>query len=260
MRFFVNLAPAGPFPRANTFAAWPPLSRLGAFTELTAHCVGEINPDTGYFLNIKVIDDAVRASALPIIEDAFRAPADDQATPEALLPSLFAALNVSLAGRLKRLDWSLSPFLNISMESRAMTRCLIRQQFEFCASHRLHCEKFSPEENRRLFGKCNNPSFHGHNYRVEVCVHAGAGPDAAVFDRPTFESVVNAIVIERFDHKNLNVDCPEFAKLNPSVENISRICFELLKPELERVGTSLHEVTVWESTKTSCAYGLGSDQ
>lgn len=132
-----------------------------------------------------------------------------------------------------------------------MAQCVIRQQFEFAASHRLDCESLSPQENRRLFGKCNNEAGHGHNYRVEVAVAIDPGSPFSLAD---LEAVVSRVLIERFDHKYLNVDCAEFADLNPSVENIARVSHDLLEPELAAAAMKLRAVTVWETDKTSCTY------
>ncbi|RIK62987.1 MAG: 6-pyruvoyl tetrahydrobiopterin synthase [Planctomycetota bacterium] len=132
-----------------------------------------------------------------------------------------------------------------------MTQC-----FEFSASHRLHVPGLSDEENRRVFGKCNNPNGHGHNYQVEVTV---AGPvDArtgSVLPLPAFESLVKREVIDRLDHKHLNSDTEEFARLNPSVENIARVIWEILEPQMSPA--RLRRVRVWETAKTYAEYTSG---
>ena len=134
-----------------------------------------------------------------------------------------------------------------------MTR--LSQKFEFAASHRLHNPALSEEENRQTFGKCNNPHGHGHNYELQVTL---AGTPAAntglLVDVPAFEQAVARTVVDRFDHKNLNVEVPEFRDLIPSVENIARVIYRLLKPRLESGGTRLASVTVWETPKTWCEY------
>ena len=99
----------------------------------------------------------------------------------------------------------------------------LSQKFEFSATHRLHNPALSDDENCRIFGKCNNPHGHGHNYEVQVTLAGDAGAKTGVLvDVPAFERIVATTVIDRFDHKNLNVEVPEFADLIPSVENIAR--------------------------------------
>lgn len=125
----------------------------------------------------------------------------------------------------------------------------LTQCFEFSASHRLHVASLSEDENRRVFGKCNNPSGHGHNYRVEITVAGEAsGPTGRVVELPMFEETVRREVIDRFDHKHLNTDTAEFAALNPSVENIARVIWELLRDKFAPV--RLKRIRVWETAKT----------
>jgi 6-pyruvoyltetrahydropterin/6-carboxytetrahydropterin synthase len=127
----------------------------------------------------------------------------------------------------------------------------LSQKFEFSASHRLHNPKFTDEQNRALFGKCNNPHGHGHNYVLEVTL---ANPAATQLEIPAFERIVSATVIDPFDHKNLNIEIPQFRDLIPSVENIAMVIYRLLKSPLEKAGAKLAAVTVWETSKTWCEY------
>jgi 6-pyruvoyltetrahydropterin/6-carboxytetrahydropterin synthase len=127
------------------------------------------------------------------------------------------------------------------------------QKFEFSAAHRLHNPDLSDEENRRLFGKCNNPHGHGHNYELQVTVK-GTPPDhSALIAIDDFERIVAETVIDRFDHKNLNAQVPEFAELIPSVENIAMVIYRLLRPQFAGKAL-LASVTVWETPKTWCEY------
>ncbi len=103
------------------------------------------------------------------------------------------------------------------------------------ASHRLHCDSLTPEENRTAYGKCNNPHGHGHNYTIEVLV-GGEVEQATgmVIDLVDLDEAVKTCVIDRFDHTNLNLD-PLFASLVPTTENLCRAIYSLLKTGL-RVG------------------------
>jgi 6-pyruvoyltetrahydropterin/6-carboxytetrahydropterin synthase len=106
------------------------------------------------------------------------------------------------------------------------------RRYMVSASHRLHTEQLSADENRAAYGKCNNPHGHGHNYVVEVLV--GGPVDAAtgmVVNLMDLDAAVKARIVERFDHRNLNDD-PEFAGQVPTTENLCRVVFELLKDEL----------------------------
>jgi 6-pyruvoyltetrahydropterin/6-carboxytetrahydropterin synthase len=135
-----------------------------------------------------------------------------------------------------------------------MDHVIIRQQYEFAAAHRLHVSGLSDEENRRVFGKCNNPSGHGHNYRVEVAIRAPIDAQGHVLPVEKLDATVDAHVIQKLDHKHLNIDVPRFADLNPSVESITREIYHMLQPGVRELGAVLEEVRVWETSKTVCAY------
>src|ERR1017187_9568029 len=106
------------------------------------------------------------------------------------------------------------------------------RRYTLSASHRLHTDALSAEENRATYGKCNNPHGHGHNYVVEVMVGGAVDPETGmVVDMAALDEVVRARVIERFDHANLNLD-PLFANRVPTTENLSSAVFALLKDAL----------------------------
>ena len=135
----------------------------------------------------------------------------------------------------------------------------LSQRFEFSATHRLHNPSLSDEQNRKTYGKCNNPHGHGHNYEVQVTL-SGEADDRLLTNIPEFERVVAATVIDRFDHKNLNVELAEFRDVIPTVENIARVIYGMLKPKLNAGDTRLASVTVWETPKTWCEYSEGNDE
>ncbi len=106
------------------------------------------------------------------------------------------------------------------------------RRYTLSASHRLHSEALSAEENRAVYGKCNNPHGHGHNYVVEVLVGGAVDPETGmVVNMAALDAVVRARVVERFDEMNLNLD-PLFVNRVPTTENLSRAVFTLLKNEL----------------------------
>jgi len=114
------------------------------------------------------------------------------------------------------------------------------RRYTMSASHRLHTEALSTDENRAVYGKCNNPHGHGHNYFVEVVVAGVVDPETGmVINLKDLDEIVQMRVFERFDHANLNLD-PLFLHRVPTTENLSRVIFALLKGalpvgELERV-------------------------
>lgn len=133
-------------------------------------------------------------------------------------------------------------------------RVLISQQFDFAAAHRLHVDSMTEQQNQQIFGKCNNPSGHGHNYRLQVTVACPIDSTGRIMSAQQLDQIVDEHIIERFDHKHLNCDSPEFADLNPSVENIARVIYNLLDEQLANAPAELHQVKVWETDKTSCTY------
>ena len=105
----------------------------------------------------------------------------------------------------------------------------LTRRYMFSASHRLHSDEFSPEQNRAIYGKCNNPYGHGHNYTIEVTV---SGPVDAqtgmVCNLVDLDGFIHAEVLERFDHQNLNT-LPEFANLVPTTENLCIAIYDIVK-------------------------------
>ena len=100
----------------------------------------------------------------------------------------------------------------------------------FNAAHRLYNKKWTFEKNQSIFGKCNNPNFHGHNYKLEVWVSGPIDPETGyVIDLGELKEIFKNEVEERFDHKNLNEDTVEFRDLIPTAENISSVIWKILK-------------------------------
>jgi len=109
----------------------------------------------------------------------------------------------------------------------------IIRRAQFNAAHRLHNDNWSSEKNNEIFGKCNNPNFHGHNYIVEVKVIGEVDPDTGyVLDTKILKQIINRKVIDKYDHKNLNLDVPDFKNLIPTAENIARVIFDNIRISL----------------------------
>ena len=103
----------------------------------------------------------------------------------------------------------------------------------FNAAHRLHNPSWSDAENQRIFGKCNLPHFHGHNYELIVKVTGEIDPETGyVIDMKLLSDIINEKVLNRFDHRNLNEDVAEFKELNPTAENIVIVIYNLLRPSI----------------------------
>lgn len=109
----------------------------------------------------------------------------------------------------------------------------VYRKAHFNAAHRLYNKSWSEEKNNEVFGLCNNANWHGHNYELEVKVVGEIDPETGyVIDLKVLKDIIKKEVEDRFDHKNLNMDCPEFAELNPTAENIAVVIYDLLKAQL----------------------------
>src|SRR5688572_28932373 len=114
-----------------------------------------------------------------------------------------------------------------------MSKIAVYRKEHFNAAHRLHNPALSAEENASLFGKCNSPNYHGHNYELTVCVKGEVDAKTGyVIDTKQISKLVREEVIERFDHRNLNLDTKEFKNLNPTAENIAIVIYDLLRPKI----------------------------
>lgn len=104
----------------------------------------------------------------------------------------------------------------------------------FNAAHRLHNPAWSDEKNKEVFGKCNNPNYHGHNYELEVWVSGEIDPETGyLIDLKILKDIIETEVEDRFDHKNLNLDTKEFDSLNPTAENICVVIWKLIRAKLD---------------------------
>lgn len=125
----------------------------------------------------------------------------------------------------------------------------------FNAAHRLHNPEWNAEDNARIFGKCNNPNFHGHNYDLIVRLSGEVDPKTGyVFDMKILSDLIKEHVLDRFDHKNLNLDVEEFKTLNPSAENIAIVIYDILREKIS------HEyelkITLFETERNYVEYPI----
>jgi len=247
---------------ANSYASKPAGEGLAIFLELSVGLTGKLDRTTGFVINVIDIDRIVRENVVPVFAERIRADfRQAKHIGPCELTDLLRSAREKLADKfdtavLSELCLNLNPFrklcLDCSEAAEDYEMLCFSEKFEFAAMHKLWNDDLSDERNFALFGKCANPSGHGHNYIVEVAVKTPA--EATGFCIGDFEAVVDDELIKRIDHKNLNVDVPDLAGVNPTVENIASFAWDRL---VGRFGhAKLHCVTVWETDKTSCScYG-----
>jgi len=129
-----------------------------------------------------------------------------------------------------------------------MPTCAVTRRAHFNAAHRLHNGARDDAWNRAVFGVCNNPNYHGHNYEIEVTVEGEIDPETGyVLDIALLKNLVEERLIRHLDHKNLNLDVPWFRDLIPTAENIARVCWDVLAPALP--AGRLKRVRLWETPR-----------
>lgn len=240
----------------NSFVSRPAGEGLSIFFELSVMLIGEIEPATGFVVNVNDVDKKVQEYVVPIFSRQIR---EDFRQGKhigffeitKLLKSAWGQLADKFGpARLGELSLALNPFRKVRVDCEDCKMSYFSEKFEFMATHKLWNDNFSDERNRKVFGKCANPAGHGHNYVVEVTIKNQAGNGS--FSIGDFEKVVDDEFVKLVDHKNLNVDVPRFAKAIPTVENIAAFAWERL---VSKFGEAvLHCVTVWETDKTYCSY------
>jgi 6-pyruvoyltetrahydropterin/6-carboxytetrahydropterin synthase len=128
----------------------------------------------------------------------------------------------------------------------------LTRRYMFSASHRLHSEQFSEEENRAIYGKCNNPYGHGHNYMVDITVSGPVDDQTGmVCNLVDLDGFVHSQILERYDHQNLNL-VPEFTKTVPTTENLCIAIYEIVKRGFEKA--HLQKVRIEETMMNSFEY------
>jgi len=129
----------------------------------------------------------------------------------------------------------------------------VSRKAHFNAAHRLYRKDWSDEKNKAVFGKCSNPNYHGHNYELIVSVTGAIDEETGfVIDMKILKELIKTEIEEALDHKNLNLEVPEFKTLNPTAENISVVIYNKLKP---KVGNHLDlEITLYETPRNFVTY------
>ena len=134
-----------------------------------------------------------------------------------------------------------------------MPEVTVTRRLTFNAAHRVHNPELSDEENTRIFGKCNNPNWHGHNYRLDVSV---SGPiddrTGYVIDLGALKRIVEEKVVQRIDHRNINLEVEFMRGINPTAENIVVACWNVLQPAV--APGRLARLTLWETDNNYVEY------
>jgi 6-pyruvoyltetrahydropterin/6-carboxytetrahydropterin synthase len=240
----------------NSFASKPAGEGLSIFFELLVEVAGEVEPTTGFVVNVTDVDRAVREFAAPVFAeriktDFHRGKHIGFFDIAEILKSSWQRLSDKFGkARLGKLSLKLNPFRKIAIDSEDLQMVYFSEKFEFAATHKLWNTDFSEQRNFEIFGKCANPTGHGHNYVVEVTIKIL--PEKDNFCVGDFEKVVDDELIKVVDHKNLNADVAAFSKTNPTVENIAAFAWNKLAGKFGN--DKLHCIIVWESEKTFCAY------
>ncbi len=133
-----------------------------------------------------------------------------------------------------------------------MPTLTVTRRVHFNAAHRLHNPAWSDDQNRQVFGPCNNPNFHGHNYELDISVEGEVDPDTGyVVDLGVVKRIAEEAVVAALDHKNLNLDVPQFRGLNPTAENIVVVIWNLLDG---RLPGRLVKLVLWETPRNYVEY------
>lgn len=162
---------------------------------------------------------------------------------------LFERLGRTVATERVELHEDSSTFVEYFGEEAAMT---LTRRFSFSAAHRLESRGLSSEENMRIFGKCNNPYGHGHNYELEVTVEGRPDPvTGLVVPLGVIDAVVNREIIDPMDCRHLNEEVPEFRQMNPTSENLAVVIWNRLAGKLPAV---INRIRLWETRKSCFEY------
>ena len=256
VRFSINPFLAKDSYGFNSFSSQPAGEGLSIFFELSVEVAGGVEPATGFVVNVLDIDKNVREFVVPIFAERIRENYRQGkhvglfGIAELLKSSWGQLADKFGTARISQLSLSLNPFRRVKINSKDYKMIYFSEKFEFAATHKLWNDEFSDERNFEVFGKCANPTGHGHNYVVEVTIKTPEGEDGLCIG--DFERIVDDELIKVVDHKNLNVDVAEFSKTNPTVENIAVFAWNKLAGKFGEA--ALHCVTVWETDKTYCSY------
>jgi 6-pyruvoyltetrahydropterin/6-carboxytetrahydropterin synthase len=230
-----------------------------------ATIAGDLDETTGMVVNITDVDKVLKEYVTGPLADKhlnYDVPhfADTPPTLENIaryVAERFAANFSTSNARLTRVTVWESPTLWATLDldrNPKNTMIALTRSFDFAAAHRLHAPGLSESENIAIFGKCNNPRGHGHNYGVEVTVIGE--PDTVtgmIIDLAALDIALDREVMARFDHKHLNDDTPDFADVNPTSENLTRVIWNHLEKQIP-APARLYKVVVKETDRNYFEY------
>ena len=134
-----------------------------------------------------------------------------------------------------------------------MIKASIVRKEHFNAAHRLHNNTLTDEQNKKIYGKCNNPNYHGHNYELFVKVTGYINPTTGyIIDTKYLSEIINNKIIEKFDHRNLNLDVEELNGKNPTTENVALTIYEILRKEIDNQYEI--KITLYETERNYVEY------
>lgn len=216
------------------FGGWASPFNHGHNFVLSVSVEGNVNEATGMVINIKDIDEMLKMRVVNLfaqksINDEIEWFKNTTPCLENLMPYIAGLIEEHILGAfLVQLKLEETP-LFYGEWNRMDGKVTLTRVYEFCASHRLHLASLSDKENQRLFGKCNNPSGHGHNYILEVTFSGDQNQETGISaDIVALDNAVEERILSRYDHKHLNSDVPELAGKNPTSEIVAREIFRHL--------------------------------
>ena len=222
---------------------------------------GKVNPKNGMVINIARLDKLLKDQISACYDHKhinrqhpiFANQPHLQPTSENLVIQMWQTIERHLKGATLhgvRLYEDSTLFADYEGEKQMV---YLTKVYEFSASHRLHSQCLSDEENREVFGKCNNLHGHGHNYVLEVTIKGEVDPRTGMVVNLNFlNETVQKQVYARFDHKHLNLDTPEFEQLNPTSENFVKVLWDILEPNLKPI--KLYRLRLKETPKNHFDY------
>ncbi|MDX1933187.1 MAG: 6-carboxytetrahydropterin synthase [Capsulimonadales bacterium] len=225
--------------------------------------VGTVDERTGMVVNITDVDRVLKQQVTGPLADrhlTYEVPhfADTPPTLENIaryVSERFTTQFQDERARLARVVVEESPTLWATLDQeKHLEMIALTRAFDFAAAHRLHAPALSEEENVRVFGKCNNPRGHGHNYGVEVTVLGTPDPvTGMIVDLAALDETLEREVMQRFDHKHLNDDTPDFATVNPTSENLTIAIWKHLEGRIP-APARLYRVVVRETERNFFEY------
>ena len=140
-------------------------------------------------------------------------------------------------------------------KGEASTMIYLTRKERFNAAHRLFIEEYSDEENERIFGKCSNPNWHGHNYNLYVTIKGEVNPQTGfLVNLKDLRDLIREKVIDKTDHKNLNIEVDFMKDKIPTSENIAMAIWEVLEPDVKKMGCQMHKIRVEETENNFVEY------